>query len=121
MSGEESTERPLLSIDALRRASPHTGVSPTRTLRITEAEHASRDSTPVSSLLLRDRPRSNPRSRTPMRYVSPLDPNEFRRESLEQDEPALERNEARRISIRPMAGRAVGTVAPSRVSCICRV
>ena len=103
----------LLSVADLRRPSPlH---SPTRTLFITEAELAARDTTPVAELALRDRPRSNPRSRTPMRYESPLNPAEFRRESLEND-AVPERNEARRISIRPLAGRAVGSIASTRVS-----
>jgi hypothetical protein len=114
----------MLSVNSLRRASPiH---SPTRTLRITEAEHSSRDTTPVSlaaDALVR-RPRSNPRSRIPMRYESPLNPDEFRRESLvldedEDDSPSI-RHEAHRISIRPTAGRPVGTVvSTTRVSLCC--
>jgi hypothetical protein len=111
----------MLSVNSLRRASPiH---SPTRTLRITEAEHSSRDTTPVSlaaDALVR-RPRSNPRSRIPMRYESPLNPDEFRREDTneEEDSPSI-RQEAHRITIRPTAGRPVGTVGSStRVSLRC--
>lgn len=52
-----------------------------------------------------------------MRFESPLDPDEFRRESLEPDDvssPAS--NEGRRITIRPLAGSAVGTTMVHRVS-----
>ena len=50
---------------------------------------------------LRDRPSSNPRTRTPMRYESPLNPNAFR-------------NEGQRVTVRPLAGAAVGTALVSR-------
>lgn len=66
---------------------------------------------------LASRPRSNQRQRTPMRYESPLEYSHFRRN--EAEEPHEETtHEARRITIRPMAGRAPGVVAqaPERVS-----
>ena len=50
---------------------------------------------------LRDRPSSNPRTRTPMRYESPLNPNAFR-------------TEGQRVTVRPLAGAAVGTTLVSR-------
>ena len=55
------------------------------------------------------RPRSNPRTRTPMRYESPLNPNAFRRE-----QPSPERREGLRITVRPLAGAGVGTVLGGR-------
>jgi len=54
------------------------------------------------------RPRSNPRSRTPMRYESPLTGNAFREVS-----PENERREGQRVSIRALAGAAVGTALRS--------
>jgi hypothetical protein len=58
------------------------------------------------------RPRSNPRTRTPMRYESPLNPDAFRR-----DQPSPERREGLRITVRPLAGAAVGmTLGGRRVS-----
>lgn len=113
-ANEDPSSRPSLSVAALRRASPlH---SPTRTLRLTEAEHAaaqqpSRLRVTAETLA---RPRSNPRSRTPMRYESPLT-NEFQRAVIEDEEDrtnVLARHEARRITIRPLAGTAVGTSVP---------
>jgi hypothetical protein len=96
--------------DALNRSSNLNVGFPTRTIRITEAERSSRDNTPnpinIDDLL--SRPRSNPRTRTPMRYESPLESNAFR---LERGN--IDNTEARRISIRPLAGTAVGT-APGR-------
>mmetsp|Transcript_1258 Transcript_1258/g.1916 ORF Transcript_1258/g.1916 Transcript_1258/m.1916 type:complete len:370 (-) Transcript_1258:2028-3137(-) len=56
------------------------------------------------------RPRSNPRSRTPMRFESPLNANSFREVS-----PPAERREGQRISIRPLAGSAIGTSIQSNV------
>ena len=99
----------LAIADALNRSS-HLNVGfPTRTIRITEAERSSRDNTPnpinVENLL--SRPRSNPRTRTPMRYESPLESDAFR---IERPSPVVTNNEAQRISIRPLAGSAVGTV-----------
>jgi hypothetical protein len=96
--------------------------TPTRTLRLTAHEQqqqqsaASRTSTPpvYTREELTRRPRSNPRSRTPMRYESPLEHDAFtsKRESLG---PSLQPPEStteshRRITIRPLAGSAVGTV-----------
>jgi hypothetical protein len=73
-----------------------------------------------SSPIRLSRPRSNPRSRTPMRYESPLQADAFRileedSERPERVSPSREtpRMEGRRITIRPMAGRAVGTIAPT--------
>jgi hypothetical protein len=83
---------------------------PTRTIRITESERSSRDNTPNPLMITIDdlvnRPRSNPRTRTPMRYESPLEVDAFRseRRSTPQDV------ESRRISIRPLAGASVGTL-----------
>lgn len=90
-----------LTVDDLRRSSP---LHPSRTLRISEAE-ASRTTPTIDTSR---RPRSNPRSRTPMRYESPLDPDEFRR--IRPQDEGDERPDARRITIRPNAGRAVGAV-----------
>jgi hypothetical protein len=107
----------ILSVASLRRSNAQ--LNPTRTLALLEAEQSSRESTPVRVSIesLSRRPRSNPRSRTPMRYVSPLDPAEFRRESLESEESSVNPgNEGRRITIRPLAGSAVGTAPVNRVS-----
>jgi hypothetical protein len=98
--------------DALNR-SAHLNVGfPTRTIRITEAERNSRDNTPnpinIENLL--SRPRSNPRTRTPMRYESPLESDAFRIERPTSSTTNDNNFEARRISIRPLAGSAVGTL-----------
>lgn len=102
---------------ALRRsASLNTGNHPTRTLRITASEKSSRDNTPtpVSAEDLSRRPRSNPRSRTPMRYESPLEHGAFR---ADRRSPVREEGEeTRRVTIRPLLGNtaaAVGDVARS--------
>lgn len=126
------TTAPLLSVEALRRSSPH--VTPSRTLRLSEAEHALSSREGPSPLrvaieALSNRPRSNPRNRTPRRYESPLNPDEFRRVSVSdeyaetagievpplEDQP-LGSSGPRRITIRPLAGSAVGTTVPTRVS-----
>jgi hypothetical protein len=115
--GTESQGNMTMSVASLRRSNAQ--VNPTRTLSLSEAEHSSRESTPVRVSIdsLSRRPRSNPRVRTPMRYESPLDPDEFRRESLESEESsAPPANEGRRITIRPLAGSAVGTAPVRRVS-----
>lgn len=95
---------------ALRRSSSlNTGNHPTRTLRITASEkNSSRDNTPISISAeeLTRRPRSNPRSRTPMRYESPLQTDAFRASS-----PSPVQEDSRRFSIRPLTGMAVGTVS----------
>lgn len=121
--GQERVEN-ALSVETLRRSSSlH---SPTRTLRLMEAEHSSRDNTPARiavETLTNSRPRSNQRSRTPMRYESPLNPDEFRRETVLAAEAEAEAaqagesavHEARRVTIRPLAGRAIGTVVAARV------
>jgi len=54
------------------------------------------------------RSRSNQRSRTPMRFESPLNANAFREVS-----PPAEPREGQRISIRPSAGAVVGSVLQS--------
>jgi hypothetical protein len=115
--GTESQGSMTMSVASLRRSNAQ--VNPTRTLSLSEAEHSSRESTPVRVSMdsLSRRPRSNPRVRTPMRYESPLDPDEFRRESLEPEEPSAPiANEGRRITIRPLAGNAVGAAPVRRVS-----
>jgi hypothetical protein len=68
------------------------------------------------------RPRSNPRSRTPMRYESPLEHGAFlSRAGDEAGEVPQQQDDfqPRVISIRPGAGLAVGVVRtmPERVSC----
>jgi hypothetical protein len=66
------------------------------------------------STLRMHRPRSNPRNRTPMRFESPLQSYRIREGENEGEAVA---HEARRITIRPMAGSAVGnTVLTARVS-----
>ena len=90
-----SSSDPLVGNDESRRGgSPY--VSPA-------LRPSSRETTPnrhrVTIASLTRRPRSNPRTRTPMRYESPLDPEAFRR-----GEHSPERIEAQRITVRPLAG-----------------
>jgi len=110
------------AMESLRRSSSNLG-SPTRTLRITAHEQQQQSHQQDTALLLlseemaRSRPRSNPRSRTPMRYESPLEPDAFTRRS---PSPNNNNNEdaaltTRRITIRPMAGRAVGTTVRTTI------
>jgi len=103
-----------LSVESLRRSSSNQH-DPTRTLRLTEQEHSSRENTPLRVTIesLSSRPRSNPRTRTPLRYESPVDPDEFRSLHSDNDTPV---HEAQRITIRPLAGSAIGTVVTTRVS-----
>ena len=84
--------------------------SPTRTLRLTAQEQQQSslsrgDGTPIRYTReeLFRRPRSNPRSRTPMRYESPLEDNAFTRQPPQQPQ-----QQPQRITIRPGAGSAVG-------------
>ena len=114
-AGGDTNSPPTMSVESLRRSNDQH--DPTRTLRLTEQEHSSRENTPLRITVesLTSRPRSNPRTRTPLRYESPLDPSEFRRESLVYDDDDTT-PEARRITIRPLAGSAVGTVVTARVS-----
>jgi hypothetical protein len=93
---------------ALKRASSLNTGFPTRTLRITVSEQSSRDNTPNPITIedLVNRPRSNPRLRTPMRYESPLESDAFR-----IIPPSVVREESTRITIRPSAGAAVGSIA----------
>lgn len=101
-SGPQRALSPRLSVDVLRRSSPH---NPTRTLRLSEHEHPSRDNTPIRLENLTLRPRS--RNRTPLRYESPLEPSALRRDGLEAEQDQT-RLESARITIRPNAGAAVG-------------
>lgn len=103
-----------LTVASLRRSNSHAHHSPTRVLRLTEQEERAR--TPparnLSSLTLNHRPRSNPRTRTPRRAESPLDPNALRRE----DAASIPRQQQpRTITIRPHAGSAVGSLPTLRV------
>jgi hypothetical protein len=96
---------PLVGNDESRRGgSPY--VSPA-------LRPSSRESTPnrhrVTIASLTRRPRSNPRTRTPMRYESPLDPEAFRR-----GEHSPQRIEAQRITVRPLAGAPVGSSLGAR-------
>jgi hypothetical protein len=97
---------------ALRRSSSLNKGNPTRTLRITASEKSSRDNTPTPMYVeeLTNRPRSNPRARTPMRYESPLQNDAFRASS-----PSPVHEESRRVTVRPLAGMAVGTVSRSTI------
>lgn len=114
MRASEDTTRTTsgaFALETLRRSSLR--LTPTRTLRISEAELNPRDSLPTLATVedLSNRPRSNPRTRTPRRYESPLDPAEFRRHSVEHEPVTLpRRTEPARITIRPLTGTAVGTV-----------
>jgi hypothetical protein len=58
------------------------------------------------------RPRSNPRSRTPMRYESPLEHGAFRVNEAEEVPQQETSFQPRAISIRPGAGLGVGVVRP---------
>jgi hypothetical protein len=95
---------------ALKRASSLNTGFPSRTIRITALEQSSRDNTPNPITIedLVNRPRSNPRVRTPMRYESPLESDAFRiiNQSVLYEEPT-----GSRITIRPSAGSAVGSMA----------
>jgi len=111
-----------LSVASLRRASTSPLDVPTRTLRLTEAEHTSRERSarPAGGLIAGvavgdvDRRMTTPR-RSRTRYESPLDPDEFRpRNRGASPPPPPDRSEtaagtSHRITIRPLAGRAVGT------------
>lgn len=61
-----------------------------------------------------NRPRSNPRNRTPMRYTSPLQADAFRR--IPEDRPAVAVAAGGGITIRPTAGRAVGVTLAGRTA-----
>jgi hypothetical protein len=100
-----STDTALAVAAALRRSTEllNRG-SPTRTLRITASEKSSRDNTPTPITLedLSRRPRSNPRSRAPMRYESPLSSDALRAVS-----PSPVHEEPRRSTVRPLADATV--------------
>jgi hypothetical protein len=93
--GASSLSLPM-SVAALRRSSAH--VTPTRTLLLSEQEH--RAAPPVLSASLRTelllRPRSNPRTRTPRRQESPLDPDVFRRRGAHDGGETTSRTQANR-------------------------
>ena len=124
LAPQQSPQRGSLSLAVLRRSSPHH--TPTRTLQLSEQEiqqaaanENSQSNFRVTIESLTQRPRSNQRNRTPRRSESPLDPDEFRRQrplSFSSSERLTAREEPRRITIRPAAGVAVGTVQPTRVS-----
>jgi hypothetical protein len=142
-----------MSVDSLRRSSPAHRVTPTRTLRLSEAEHlrqhrnsSSREGTPLRLLVAaaESRSLSNPRkhrngSSSRRRYESPLDPDEFRLKlrldhNLEAEASSSQRRRVEeadaqrrlragaagagsgpgRVTIRSLAGTAVGTTASSR-------
>jgi hypothetical protein len=93
----------------IRRSSPASILVPSRPNSIL---HGQNTSNPRDGLLRRvsyeelmDRPSSNPRTRTPMRYESPLNANAFRPPN---------RIEGQRVTVRPLAGAAVGVSLPSR-------
>jgi CRISPR/Cas system-associated endoribonuclease Cas2 len=115
---QSRTSTARIMVDLLENPQRRTGTSitPTRTLHITHSEqqvlrHPHSDPNHISRLVdvaQHHRPRSNPRSRTPMRFESPLAPDSFREPS-----PSPERPETRRVTIRPFAGHAIGTVPGS--------
>jgi hypothetical protein len=132
----------ILSVASLRRSSSHH--TPTRTLQLSEREHfvsnnahINNNISPLARVLghvmlsSADRPRSNQRTRTPMRHESPAHPDELRAVSPEPTAATVRRRRSNsssdassssprlvnrnhassgRITIRPLAGAAVGTV-----------
>lgn len=105
-----------------QNSSPRRRVTPTTRRRSSNQQQNQQQYTYEE---LANRPRSNPRERTPMRFESPLHEHAFRPEMVRENEAETHAdittnntvNEARRVTIRPMAGSAVGTVAPAgRVS-----
>jgi len=80
--------------------------TPTAAAAASATRRRSRHQVTYESLI--SRPRSNPRSRTPMRYESPLEHAAFR----EREDPQDDTFQARTTSIRPTAGMAVGTIRP---------
>lgn len=113
-----------MSVAALRRSSSHH--TPTRTLHLSEQEHSSSYSPSRVLLVVSDRPRSNQRTRTPMRHESPAHPDELRAVSPEPTAATVRRRSnvsplnsvvaSGRITIRPLAGAAVGTLSTTMVS-----
>jgi hypothetical protein len=118
---------PTMSVASLRRSSSHH--TPTRTLHLSEQEHSASNNANSNNisplrvmevvLALSDRPRSNQRTRTPMRHESPAHPDELRAVSPEPTAATVRRRSnsnavsplaSGRITIRPLAGAAVGTV-----------
>lgn len=100
----------VLSVATLRRSTSN-HATPTRTMHLTEQEHRQKENAlsqthRITIEGLQQRPRSNQRNRTPRRNESPMDPNEFRRQTV------VEAAERRRATIHPGAGSAVGSVAP---------
>mmetsp|Transcript_22386 Transcript_22386/g.33479 ORF Transcript_22386/g.33479 Transcript_22386/m.33479 type:complete len:527 (+) Transcript_22386:162-1742(+) len=116
--------RHAMSPPLVRSTTPltiHTGITTPPPLSRSNNNTPVRATTPNSSLSMYDalanRPRSNPRVRTPMRYESPLNSNAFLRDgsngrSFQDQQDNVredERREGQRISIRPGAGLAVGS------------
>jgi hypothetical protein len=100
----------------IRRSSPAAILIPSRPNSI--GRNNANTSNPRDGLLRRvsyeelmDRPSSNPRTRTPMRYESPLNATAFRPNNLFS---LPNRTEGQRVTVRPLAGAAIGTSLPSR-------
>ena len=110
------------------RRSVREGIMPSPVVTAGPVLVSSRESTPTMERVLSyeslsTRPRSNPRTRTPMRYESPLNSDAFRTLTIDEEAAGAARSgsrgrvEGRRVTVRPLAGAAVGTVlAPRRVS-----
>jgi hypothetical protein len=97
----------------MRRSSPLVRPSAPPSLLLEPLTPSPLRSSTVSPLRL-TRPRSNPRNRTPMRYESPLNSNAFR---IDEEPRPNRATEGQRITIRPLAGSAVGATVPTgRVS-----
>jgi hypothetical protein len=100
-------------------------ITPTRTIRLTEAEQQAAAAASVSpgrylsAEALSNRPRSNPHSRTPRRYESPLNSNEFR--NIRNDPSDATRNNIFAIGTTVPEGGGVGgnhrpgTMTPGRI------
>jgi hypothetical protein len=105
----------------VRRSSPFAALVSRAGVAISELV-GSRESTPqqrrttITYDSLMERPRSNPRTRTPMRYESPLSATAFRRGDPEDVSPPP-RREGQRVTVRPLvAGVSVGSIPVRRVS-----
>lgn len=103
-ANDEDNQMELL----MRHSSPFT-----RDGEVASPAAAERNGSP--SPLRLNRPRSNPRNRTPMRYASPLHDDSLRRR-IPEDRPAARYD----ITIRPTAGRAVGTAIAAGRSAVYR-
>jgi hypothetical protein len=97
----------------MRRSSPLVRSPAPPSPLLTAATPSPLRSSSASPLRL-TRPRSNPRTRTPMRYESPLNSNAFR---IDEEPRLTHTTGGQRITIRPLAGSAVGATVPTgRVS-----